>query len=72
MHTINDVLNFHNKMEVECLLSGSEYDNFNNMRIVLIDEFSHMIDMDKLEEILRCFDNLYLEHLRKKCILISR
>ena len=65
MQTINDVLNFLNKMEVECMLIGSDCDNFNIMKKEFIDEFSHMIDEDKLV-ILRCIDNLYLEYLREK------
>ena len=65
MQTINVVLNFLNKMEVGCLLSGLECDNFNILRKLLKDEFNHMIDMDKLIEILKFIDNLYLECLRE-------
>ena len=65
MQTINVVLNFLNKMEVGCLLGGSKCDNFNTTRKLLIDEFNHMIDMNKLIEILKCIDNLCLECLRE-------
>ena len=35
------------------VLTGSECDNFNIMMKVLIDEYDHIIDTDKLEEYLR-------------------
>ena len=70
METGNDVLNFLSKMEVYSIQTGSECDNSNIMRKVLIDDFKH-IDIDKLVEILRSLDNLYLEYLREKLYLKS-
>ena len=63
METINDVLNFLNQMEVYNIQTGVEMSTFNIIRKILIDEFED-IDLDKLVEMLRTLDDLYIEYLR--------
>ena len=65
METINDVLSFLNQMEMFNFMAGVEYHTFNNIRQILIDEFNN-IYLDKLVEMLRTLDDLYIEYLRKK------
>ena len=65
METINDVLNFLNQMEAYNILTGVELGTFNIIRKILIDEFED-IDLDKLVEMLRTLDNIYIEYLRMK------
>ena len=63
METINDVLNFLNQMEMFKNLNGREYNTFNIIRKNLIDEFED-VDIDKLVEMLRNLDDLYIEDIR--------
>ena len=65
METINDVLNFLNQMEMFNIIAGVEYHTFNNIRKILIDEFRD-IDLDKIIEMLKTRDDLYIEYLGKK------
>ena len=51
-------------MELFNIISGVEYFTFINFRKILIDEFSN-VDFDKLIELLRTLDDLYIEYLRK-------
>ena len=64
MKTTNDVMNFLNQMKLFDIISGVEYNTFMIIRKILIDEFSN-VDFDKLIELLRTFDDLYIEDLRK-------
>ena len=65
METINNVLNYLNQMEIYNILTGVELSTFNIIRKFLIDEFGN-IDLDKLVEMLRSLDDLYIEYLRMK------
>ena len=65
METINDVMNFLNQTEIYNILTGVELSTFNIIRKILIDEFEN-INLDKLVEILRTLDDLYIEYLRMK------
>ena len=65
METINDVMNFLNQMEMYNILTGVELSPFNIIRKISIDEFED-IDLDKLVEMLRTLDDLYIEYLRMK------
>ena len=65
METINDVLNFLNQMEIYNILTGVELSTFNIIRKILTDEFEK-IDLDKLVEMLKTLDDLYIEYLRMK------
>ena len=65
METINDVLHFLNQMKIFKIESGIEYIVFNNMRKILIDEFED-VDLDKLIEMIRTLDELYMDYLRMK------
>ena len=65
METINDVLIFLNQMEIYNILTGVELSTFNIMRKTLIDEFED-IDLDKLVQMLKTLDDLYIEYLRMK------
>ena len=65
METINDVLNFLNQMEIYNIISGVELNTFIIIRKILIDEFEN-IDLDKLVELMKTLDNLYIECLKMK------
>ena len=65
METINDVMIFLNQMEMYNILTSVELSTFNIIRKILIDEFED-IDSDKLVEMLRTLDDLYIEYLRMK------
>ena len=65
METVNNVLNFLNRMEMFKIEYGIDYSVFKNMRKILIDEFEDE-DLDKLVEVLGTLDDLYIEYLRKK------
>ena len=65
METINDVLNFLNQMEVFNILTGAQCGTFNDIRKILIQEFEYG-DLDKLVELLRNLDDLYIDYLRMK------
>ena len=65
METINDVLNFLNQMEVYNILTGVELSTFNIIRKILIDEFGNT-DLDKLVEVVKTLDDLYIEYLTMK------
>ena len=65
METINDVMNFLNQMEIYNILTGVELSTFNIFRKILIDEFEN-INLDKLVEMLKTLDDLYIEYLRMK------
>ena len=65
METNNDVLNFLNQMEVYNILTGVELSTFNKIREILIDDFGD-VDLDKLLEVLRAVDDLYIDYLRMK------
>ena len=65
METINYVLNFLNQMEIYNILTGVELSTFNKIRKNLIDEFEIII-LDKVIEMLKTLDDLYIEYLRMK------
>ena len=65
METINDVLNFLNQMEIYTIVSGVELNTFIIIRKNLIDEFEN-IDLDKLVEMMKTLDDLYIECLKMK------
>ena len=65
METIIDVLIFLNQMEIYNILTGVELTTHNIFRKILIDEFEN-IKLDKLVEMLKTLDDLYLEYLRMK------
>ena len=65
METINDVLNFLNQMEIYNIISGVELNTFIIIRKILIDEFEN-IDLDRLVELMKTLDNLYIECLKMK------
>ena len=65
METINDVLNFPNQMEIYNILTGVELSTFNIIRKILVDEFEK-INLDKLVEMLKTLDDVYIEYLSKK------
>ena len=65
METINDVLSFLNQMEVYNILTGRELSTFNIIRKISMDEFED-IALDKLIEMLRTVDDLFIEYLRLK------
>ena len=65
METINDVLNFLNQMEAYNKLTGVELSTFNIIRKILIDELGNT-NLDNLFEMLKTFDDLYVEDLRMK------
>ena len=65
METINDVLNFLNQMEIYNIISGVELSTFVIIRKILIDEFEN-IDLDKLVEMMKTLDDLYIEYLQMK------
>ena len=54
------MLNFLNQMEMYNILTGVELSTFNIIRKTLIDEFGD-IDLDKLVEVSRTLDDLYIE-----------
>ena len=58
-------MNFLNQTEIYNILTGVELSTFNIIRKILIDEFEN-INLDKLVEILRTLDDLYIEYLRMK------
>ena len=65
METINDVLNFLNQMEIFNILTGIQSDTFNFIGKKLIEKLENG-DLDKLVEMLRNLDDLYIDYLRKK------
>ena len=65
METINDVLNFLNQMEILNILTGLQYSTFDIIRKILIGGFENG-DLDKLVELLRTLDDLYMDYLRMK------
>ena len=65
METINDVFNFLNQLEIYGILTGIELSTFNLIRKILIDEFMN-VDIDKLVEILKNLDDLYIEYIKMK------
>ena len=65
METINDVLNFLNQMEIYNIVSGVELNTFIIIRKNLIDAFEN-IDLDKLVEMMKTLDDLYIEYLKMK------
>ena len=65
METINDVLNFLNQVEIYNIVSGVELNSFIIIRKISIDEFEN-IDLDKLVEMMKTLDDLYIECLKMK------
>ena len=65
METVNNVLNFLNKMEMFKIEYGIDYSVFKIMRKILIDDFED-VGLDELVEVLGTLDDLYIEYLRKK------
>ena len=65
MQTIDDVLNFLNQMQMFNILAGVECYTFNIIRKILIEKLKKG-DLDKLLELLRNLDDLYIDYLRKK------
>ena len=65
METINEVLNFLNQKEIYNILTGVELTTFNIIRKFLTDEFENT-NLDKLVEMLKTLDDLYIEYLRMK------
>ena len=70
METINDVLNFLNQIEIYNILTGVELSTFNIIRKFLIDEFENKY-LDKLVEMFKTVDDLYIEYLRMKIFLTN-
>ena len=62
MESISDVLNFLNHMEIFNILTGVQCDTFAVIRKILIEEFQNG-DLDKLVELLRKLDDLYIDYL---------
>ena len=60
METIKDVLNFLNQMEIYNIQTAVELSTFNIIRKFLTVEFEN-IDLDKLVELLKTLDDLYIE-----------
>ena len=52
-------------IKIYSILTGVELSTFNKIRIILIDEFEN-INLDKLVEMLKTLDDLYIEYLRMK------
>ena len=52
-------------MEIYNIITGVELNTLNIIRKTLIDEFED-IDLDKLVEMLKTLDDLYIEYLRMK------
>ena len=65
METINDVLNFLNQLDLYNILTGVDMSTFNIFRKILKVEFEN-INLDKLVEMLKTLDDLYIEYLRMK------
>ena len=65
METINDVLIFLNQIEIYNILTGVELSTFNIIRKILINEFENL-NFDKLVEMVKNHDDLYIEYLRMK------
>ena len=65
METINDVLKFLNQMEIYNIVSGVELNTFIIIRKILINEFEN-VDLDKLVELIKTLDDLYIEYLKMK------
>ena len=63
METINEVLNFLNQIELFKIISGLDYNTFNIIRKILIDEFNN-IDDDKLIEILKNLDDIDINYIK--------
>ena len=61
METINDVLSFLNQMEVFKILTGIEYNTFNIIGKILINEFEN-VDVDKLVKVLKNLEYLYIDY----------
>ena len=70
METINDVLNFLNQMEIYNIVSGVELKTFIIISKILIDEIDN-IDLDKLVEMMKTLDDLYIECLKMKVFLTN-
>ena len=52
-------------MEIYNIITGLELNTFNIFRKILIDEFEN-INLDKLVEMLKTLDDLYIDYLRMK------
>ena len=65
METIDHVLSFVNQKEIYNLLTSVELSTFNIIEKILKDEFEN-INLDILVEMLKSFDDLYIEYLRMK------
>ena len=63
METTNDVKKFLNQMQVFKILTGIEYNTFKIIRKILTDEFEND-DVDKLVEVIKNLDDLYIEYLK--------
>ena len=63
METINDVSNFLNQIEIFRIISGLDYNTFNIIRKILLDEFNN-IDDDILMKILRNLDDIYINYIK--------
>ena len=59
------MLHFLNQIEIFKNESGIDYTVLNDMRKILIDEFEN-VDLDKLFEMIRTLDDMYIEYLRMK------
>ena len=64
METINDVLTFLNQIELFRIISGLDYITFNIIRKILINEFNN-IDDDKLIEVLKNLDDIFINYIKK-------
>ena len=65
METINDVLNFLSQMEIYNIVSGAELKTFIIFRKILTNEFEN-VDLDKLVEMIKSLDDLYIEYIKMK------
>ena len=65
METINDVINFLNKLDFAGYLESSDYEKFNCIKKVLTDEFQD-VNSEKLLSMLSIVDDLYILFITQK------
>ena len=65
MESINDVLKLLNQIELFNILRCIDYNTFNDIRKILLDEFNDE-DLDKLIEMVGIVDDLCIDYLRNK------
>ena len=65
METINDILKFLNQLELYNIIKSIQFDIFLVIRKILIQELND-VDLDKLVESIKNFDDLYIDYLKMK------